>query len=278
MSHYFPPIKHGEIPTCSHCGKTAELLDSLAENGRKPRCLDAPLAGLENIPSAAHAVGAGVAPQAASALAVGASLTTPSPSSRRRRSTAVQDSFKRKLARARARWNRNVDLCDICDHWCNKCEAAHVIDVANKSQFEMEAVTNRALPLSVNDSSNGLLLCPTCHAYFDAKPPGLRIDKQGKIIVSKQLLTANVTYKNVHKKVVWWIQHNALNDFPSGALLDFAYQLKPASGKRLRELSDESDELDDESNECDAASLKKSKKQAVGRIRKGVPKRATKKS
>jgi hypothetical protein len=51
-------------------------------------------------------------------------------------------------------------------------EAARIIDLALRQKLEEEYDKGgETLPVSVNDAGNGLLLCPTCHAYFDKKTP-----------------------------------------------------------------------------------------------------------
>lgn len=95
------------------------------------------------------------------------------------------------------------------------------------------------LPVSVNDASNGLLLCPTCHAYFDSKHSLLQIGGTGKIIVASKLKN----YKNLLNALVPWASYIGKHkDYPTKELLEFAQRLKPAPKKRLRELIEESEE------------------------------------
>ena len=44
---------------------------------------------------------------------------------------------------------------------------------------------------------NGLMLCPTCHLYFDKKEPEIRIKPDGKIVVKGDCLK-NDQYKQLN--------------------------------------------------------------------------------
>jgi predicted restriction endonuclease len=113
-------------------------------------------------------------------------LSTPPPSfNTEKRSSAKQDSFKKKLFRRHNAYLPDVN-CEICTGGTTESlEAAHLYDVAFKAQLEQKYMTKPSrLPISVNDVDNGLLLCPTCHTLFDNKNRDLRIGEDGTIIVS----------------------------------------------------------------------------------------------
>lgn len=166
---------------------------------------------------------------------------TPSPPKQgsAKRNSAKQDSFRKKLIRR----NKFRTTCDICGEVCLKLEAAHVLDLAKRSHLE-EAYLNdkdEVLPASVNDACNGLLLCPTCHAYFDSKDSLIQISGKGKIILKGELKKVN--YRSLHNADVPWASCIGVHkDFPTKELLELAQRLKPEAGKRLRELILESEE------------------------------------
>lgn len=105
---------------------------------------------------------------------------------------------------------------------------------------------NIDLPISANDASNGLLLCGTCHTYFDKKPnPMIRIKPDGTIVLSGLAKTINYN-KLDGTKVPWSCYIDSNKDFPNKSLLEFALKLKPADNKRLRELQEDSEESSDD--------------------------------
>ena len=169
-------------------------------------------------------------------------MTTPpvSVSSSPERSTAKQDSFKKKLKRLRHFFN----ICDICQEENSLVEAAHIVDHKHKEKLEAEYLINPNLPLSVNDSENGLLLCPNCHGFFDMKEPEIRIKGNGEIGLYGGCLEGN--YKSLKGKKVKWSKKIGQKNFPTKDLLNFALKLKPGSNKRIRELIEDSEEIEDE--------------------------------
>ena len=155
------------------------------------------------------------------------------------RSRAKQESFKKKLKNSRD----NSDNCEICNaYFPDVLEAAHIVDEALRNVLLAAYKKDKTLPVSVNDCPNGLLLCPTCHSFFDKRPtPLIRISSDGTILLFGTALQSSI--KHLHKTKVNW--HEKLGndkDFPTPALLNLAMNLKPGAKKRLRELEDESDE------------------------------------
>lgn len=164
------------------------------------------------------------------------------PSQSPKRNSAKQDSFRKKLIRR----NKARTTCDICAEDCLMLEAAHVVDLAKRAHLEAAyEEMDTVLPASVNDASNGLLLCPTCHAYFDSKDSLLKISGTGKIILTGKLKKKN--YKNLlNTQVPWASCIGKHKDYPTKELLELALRVKPGAEKRLRELKEESEESEEE--------------------------------
>ena len=73
------------------------------------------------------------------------------------------------------------------------------------------------------------------------KKPEIRINPNGKIILYGNCKRIN--YENLHnKEVAWGAEIGTNKAYPSVSLLRYAMTLKPAAGKRTRELIDESEE------------------------------------
>jgi hypothetical protein len=174
---------------------------------------------------------------------VGSSYKTPSPSKgSSKRNSAKQDSFRKKLIRR----SKERTCCDICsdDVDFEDLEAAHVIDLAKRVVLE-EAFCrlDNVLPASVNDASNGLLLCASCHTYFDKGK--IQINGAGKILLCDGLRKKN--YKNLHEAEVPWAELIGKHmHYPTKELLELALTTKPAPKKRLRELIEESEESEED--------------------------------
>ncbi len=158
------------------------------------------------------------------------------------RSPAKQDSFKKKLRRRRG--ENAADKCEICgENYPNNLEAAHIIDRALHETLEAAYAHNNGLPISVNNAENGLLLCPTCHAYFDKKERNIMITPNGTIQLSRDC--KDINYKNLNGTKVFWSGLIGVNkDYPTPAVLRYFAELKtkPVENKRLRELEEEKDE------------------------------------
>ncbi len=136
-----------------------------------------------------------------------------------------------------------IERCDICNKsFPGVLEAAHIIDLALRKKLEEQYDKgDKTLPVSVNDADNGLLLCPTCHAYFDRKNPEIRIKPDGTIVLYGDCKRNK--YENLNNKKVAWVAEIGTNKaYPSASLLRYAMTLKPTAGKRKRELIDESEE------------------------------------
>ncbi len=156
-------------------------------------------------------------------------------------------------------------------------EGAHVVAHAHKELLEREYIRKRGnFPISVNDAMNGLLLCPTCHSYYD-----LPLNKKSKIRLIHILQNGDIqlngeakdiNYRNLTgKKVPWTIGDDC---YPTARLLKFALSLAPIKGKRSIELVEEEEEgeaeipsvlfsMDSNSDDSDDANRKKAKKRRV---------------
>ena len=125
-------------------------------------------------------------------------------------------------------------------------EATHLYDQLYSNRWDDIYKKDRAnIPISVNDAKNGLLLCPTCHALFDSPKNFLKIDKTGKIVVSKD---AGESIYLLNGTFVSWKDNIGTNDYPSSTFLEIVYKLETKSrDKRIREIIEESEEdADDE--------------------------------
>lgn len=177
------------------------------------------------------------------------SYITPLPASSSKRSIAKQDSFREKLHR---RKRDDKGICELCGRDVDDLEGTHIVDVQLAELLHQAYGTNRALPASVNDTPNGLLLCANCHVKYDKpfkKGKGdegriIQIDKTGTIHLFGNVKVKN--YENLDgKKVPWADQIDKDKDYPTSAVLDFAFKLKKISkSKRRREILQ--DEKEDE--------------------------------
>lgn len=172
-------------------------------------------------------------------------FSTPSPTkAAKSRSTAKQDSFIKKLHTAR----NSSNSCDICNTFApGGLEAAHIIDIGWADKLRAEYLQNRALPLSVNDAPNGLLLCASCHTYFDKKPPQITIEDDGKLLMSGDACL-NTSLSQFHnQKVSWWESINQDRNYPSSAVLKLRRQWKvPDNKKRKRDQQQQEEEEEEE--------------------------------
>jgi hypothetical protein len=176
--------------------------------------------------------------------------TTPtdSISGKRKRNSAKQDSFKKKLLRRHTQDVFGNLTCEICGEGeMEELEAAHLYDISKKAELENAYSTDKSLPLSANDPMNGLLLCALCHKYFDGKSRKLTIQPDGTIIVGKSLSKAYDKYRRLNNTKVKW--SNMIDErngrFPSSDLIQFVLDNKPSDHKRLFDLQHESDESDE---------------------------------
>ena len=169
-----------------------------------------------------------------------------------KRSTAKQESFKKKILRLRG----NSTACCICnDRFPGSLEAAHIIDLAFRNRLETEYVKDNSLPLSVNDAMNGLLLCANCHLAYDKKSPLITISVTGVITVHGDGLKTK-SLKCLNKRKVSWAEHIGSKDYPSVSLLRLRLKWKVSdAGKRKRDMDQESEESE-ESDECEAPKKK----------------------
>jgi hypothetical protein len=171
-----------------------------------------------------------------------------------KRSTAKQDSFKKKLLR-RANANKKTGFCDICNIKCFKLQGCHIIAVEKKEQELLHKkfkADQFEFPVSINDASNGLLLCPTCHQYFDSKEREIRINSTGKIIVSKSLCNASELYRKLNSTFIWWHEHIGKHPFPTSKLLHLHFKLKSRSKKLFSSESSEKNTEDSQEDEEDS--------------------------
>jgi len=177
-----------------------------------------------------------------------ATLVTPSPK-KGPRSTQKQDSFKKKLIRRRDLSESKE--CEICGGAVGDLEAAHIVDHQFAERLNDAYMENKKLPISVNDASNGLMLCANCHSKYDKQLKGgkgrsMQIKADGTILLYGEAKKDN--YNNLQgKKVPWHSQIDVNKDYPSSVLLKFAIELKTVSTKkRLFELQEDSEESDEE--------------------------------
>ena len=192
-------------------------------------------------------------------------VVTPSAlKAKEKRSSAKQDSFKKKLFRVR----RYSTECDICKRSALVAlEAAHIIDHSRARELEAaySKVENSKLPVSVNDASNGLLLCSICHTYFDAAPPCIRINGSGTILLYGDA-KADKSYKLISNTKVAWSKHIGVNkDFPSSETLQLSIEWQKFNSKSKR-FSDLQQDFDEEKE--DEAPQKKKRTATKARVSK----------
>ncbi len=108
---------------------------------------------------------------------------------------------------------------------------AHLFELSREDEYMKFCEADRDhIPIRINNSENGLLLCPNCHTYVDRKPRLLGIKPNGTIQLFG--LAKDQNYKELQgKKVPWWENINK-KDWPTSALLDVVYKLPPKSKKR----------------------------------------------
>mmetsp|Transcript_10472 Transcript_10472/g.9397 ORF Transcript_10472/g.9397 Transcript_10472/m.9397 type:complete len:184 (-) Transcript_10472:331-882(-) len=144
------------------------------------------------------------------------------------------------------RIRRFEEKCDVCNEvYRNGLEAARIVDHNMKESLEKAFLENDNLPASINHEQNGLMLCPTCHNYFDKKEPEIRITPDGTIMVYGNCL-ASPRYNALNGTKVYWTNKIGNKNYPSSELLTFALKLKPGDKKRVRELIEFSEDSDDE--------------------------------
>ncbi len=125
-------------------------------------------------------------------------------------------------------------------------EASHLVDLNEKKKYELGYDVHSRLPASVNDTANGLLLCPECHSAFDHRDRLLRLDPDGTIRVSGILLKSQ-KYRDLNgKKVIWSAYIDVNISFPSSELLTYVNNHKPTKGKRRADIDQESDESEED--------------------------------
>jgi len=128
-------------------------------------------------------------------------------------------------------------------------ESAHILDHSRAVELEQKYSEDPDnFPVSVNNSENGLLLCPTCHSYFDAKKIRLlKIDKKGKIFLFGSAKEKN--YKGLDGKYVPWKSKIDKKDYPSSALLDFVFNSNfEKKTSRKRKYSEDKEVKDDKNS------------------------------
>ena len=79
---------------------------------------------------------------------------------------------------------------------------------------------------SINDASNGLLLCRNCHGEFDRKERYLMIKPNGKIIVKKDLQKRINKYAKLNNTDVPWIEYVGKRGWPTSEQLNLAYNYR----------------------------------------------------
>jgi hypothetical protein len=184
------------------------------------------------------------------------------------RSTAKQDSFKKKLL-IRSRSIKKENKCWICGVTYDRLQAAHIFAVESK---ERQALSDYYLkfpfdlPASVNDSANGLLLCALCHENFDSKKRDIKISRDGKIVLSKSLQKHPI-YVSLRGKKVWWKKFIGKNQFPSGKLLQLHFELeKRPQNLYLSDIS-ESGDIEDEDSDEEQPTIRQTRTQTTKHVR-----------
>lgn len=164
-----------------------------------------------------------------------------------KRSSAKQDSFRKKLLR-----RNKSDTCDICGEQAPALEASHIVALAHKELLETEYDKDPDnLPISVNDATNGVLLCPSCHDSYDrpigkkSKKRFIHIKPDGTIVLNGK--AEKINYKKLNGKKVPWIPGQS--HYPTPELLQFALTLDPVKGKTTMEKSEEQEDEDEDEDE-----------------------------
>jgi hypothetical protein len=167
------------------------------------------------------------------------------------RITSKQLSFGDKL-----RTRNDTEHCEMCNEFSRGLlQSCHIVDVQYQAQYKehIRASKNSKMPLSVNDGQNGLLLCVSCHTFYDkivkrGRYTGrcIQIKPDGQIELYGDAKESN--YKQLHGKFVPWHAQIGINTwYPTAELLQYAYDLKTVgAGKRIREEIEESESSTDE--------------------------------
>ncbi len=170
-----------------------------------------------------------------------------------KRSSSNYDSFKKKLYTARD----DSNYCDFCKCFSPILEATHIIDIDLHNELRTEFKKDRTLPISVNDANNGLLLCSTCHAYYDHKNSFITMKEDGKILVDK-VLHINQIHRIMNNSYVSWSDQIGFDSsFPTPSLLRLRNKWKISSRKKL--LNDLLHEYDERSESEEEHIVKKVK-------------------
>jgi hypothetical protein len=159
----------------------------------------------------------------ASASAASAAATGETPPRHNDRTTAKQVSFHNKLRRRKgenASIFENEFMCEICSGKQVTLEAAHVIGLAEKEMLYARRMLDKDLPMSINDTDNGLLLCLNCHSYYDKNL--IRINEVGMILIDDTLHGVE-HYDSLHQTHVPWYKciGTRANLWPSQNTLEF---------------------------------------------------------
>jgi hypothetical protein len=127
------------------------------------------------------------------------------------RASASQKSFRLKLLHRENykdwKFTKNSTVkCQVCDQPSphDEVQGAHFCDITLRDTLVQAAMKNSGqMPLSINDFANGMLLCKSCHGYFDNSSKHLLVNGDGVIVCSKSL-QKHAVYKALHGTQVPW--------------------------------------------------------------------------
>eukprot|EP01032_Pedospumella_encystans_P008026 gene8026-9565_t len=89
------------------------------------------------------------------------------------------------------------------------------------------------LPIGVEDTMNGLLLCPTCHSEYSGPGRRLKITADGTIVAHG--FVHDTFRKELNGKKVPWARFIGRRHFPSVSLLEVTFSPQHPAGKCHRE-------------------------------------------
>lgn len=155
------------------------------------------------------------------------------------RRTANGPSFRRRLQN-RSRKSNTEHHCELCGQPKRLLDAVHLWDYCRADRFNelyMRADESDNLPDSVHSTENGILLCPTCHKYFDHKDRILRIKPDGAIEVNARGGEGgeDEDIDKLHNTPVPWAERIGKAKYPSAALLQLVYDAQYRPGKSVRD-------------------------------------------
>jgi hypothetical protein len=134
--------------------------------------------------------------------------------------------------------------CYICDEICTKLKATHIFREEEIKLFEFHSKFPIDLPASIDEISNGLLLCTSCYNFFESDNREIRINSNGVIIIA-DILIENKSFNLLNNKPVWWANYIGKYYFPSNKLLELHFNLQNRK-KNVNNLNDDFDFSNDD--------------------------------